>query len=291
MRLRESLLLLLSWFAALFVCGALGALLVFLLSKGIPVLGRELFFGGTPALDALLGLRPVWDGIWPAAAGTLCLLALTMLIASVPGIGCGVFLACYASPRWKYWLGMAVDLLAGVPSIVMGLFGFVLIVFLRRVLLPQGNTGLLLASFCLALLVLPALVVSTRSALEALPEHLRITAAALGFTHNQTVRRLLFPAAGQGILGGLMLSMGRAAEDTAVIMLTGVVANAGLPAGLTAKFEALPFLIYYTAAHYADQDELSRGFGAALVLLLLSGTLFVFAWFFQRRLERRWKGF
>ena len=87
-----------------------------------------------------------------------------------------------------------------------------------------------------------------------------------------------------------MLAMGRAAEDTAVIMLTGVVVNSGMPAGLGAKFEALPFLIYYTAAQYMDENELLRGFGAALVLLLLSAALMGAAWLCQRSMERRWKG-
>jgi phosphate transport system permease protein len=232
----------------------------------------------------------VWDGIWPSVAGTLYLLLVTLVFAVPPGVGCGVFLACYAEPGEKYWLGLAVDLLAGIPSIVMGLFGFVMIVWLRRLFLPHGTTCLLLSAFCLALLVLPSLVAGTRAALESVPERLSLTAAALGFSYNQTVRRFLLPAAGQGILGGVMLAMGRAAEDTAVIMLTGVVANAGLPSGLTAKFEALPFRIYYTAAQYADQRELSLGFGTALVLLCLSGSLLFFAWALQRRLELRWKG-
>ena len=289
-RLRELLLLCASRFAAAMVCAALFALTAFLIHRGLPTFGKTLFFGNTPPIDALLGHRPVWDGLWPATAGTICLLGLTMLFAILPGIGCGIFLACYATPRQKYWLGLAVDLLAGIPSIVMGLFGFVLIIFLRRTLLPDGTTCLLLASFCLALLVLPSLVVGVKNALESLPPRLAITAAALGFTRDATVFRLLVPSAARGILGGIILAMGRAAEDTAVIMLTGVVANAGLPAGLTAKFEALPFRIYYTAAQYADQEELATGFGAALVLLILSGGLLFCAWLLQRGLERRWRG-
>jgi phosphate transport system permease protein len=289
-RWREKLLSCLSWSAGLVVCGAVGALMIFLLRQGWPVLGKKLFFGSTPALDALLGLKPVWDGIWPAAAGTLYLLLATLAFAALPGVGCGIFLACYATPRQKYWLRLAVDLLAGIPSIVMGLFGFMLIVWLRRTFLPQGTTCLLLSSFCLALLVLPSLVAGTCTALEAIPERFILTAAALGFSYGQAVRRFLLPAAGQGILGGVMLAMGRAAEDTAVIMLTGVVANAGLPSGLTAKFEALPFRIYYTAAQYADQQELRLGFGTALVLLCLSGSLLFCAWALQRRMERRWRG-
>ncbi len=289
MRVREAGLWALSWGAAALVCCVLGGLLIFLLARGLPALSPALFFGDTPPLEAVLALRPVWDGIWPAMLGTLSLLAVTLALALVPGIGCGVYLACYASPRKKNALGTAVDVLAGIPSIVMGLFGFVLILALRRTLLPQGTTCLLLASVCLAILVLPTLVAATQSALEALPERLYIGGVALGLSHGQVLRHLLIPSASPGILGGVILAMGRAVEDTAVIMLTGAVANAGLPSGLTAKFEALPFRIYYTAAQYADQDELAQAFGTALVLLALSGLLSLAAYRLQRRLDRRWR--
>ena len=266
---------------------AMGALIGFLLWRGLPTLGLSLFFGDTPPLAALLGQKPVWEGLWPACVGTLCLVGLTLLLALGPGVGCGLFLAEYASPRQRRWGGCVVDVLAGTPSIVMGLFGFVLIVFMRRTFWPSANTGLLPAAACLALLVLPVLVVATREALAAVPDALRITAAALGFTHDQTVRHVLLPAAARGMAGGVMLALGRAAEDTAVILLTGVVANAGLPSGLWAKFEALPFAIYYTAAQYQTPEELERGFGAALVLLALGGVLLLVARLLEHTVRRR----
>ena len=90
-------------------------------------------------------------------------------------------------------------------------------------------------------------------------------------------------------MGGVVLSIGRAAEDTAVIMLTGVVANAGLPRGLFAQYEALPFFIYTTAAEYRNPAELERGFGAALVLLVLTTLLFLAAGALHRAMENRWR--
>lgn len=284
------LLKVLSYAAALLVLSAFSLLFGFLLLKGLPMLNLRLFFGDTSAYDAVIRLRPVWDGIWPAFAGTFYLLALTMAMALVPGIGCGVFLARFAEGRTRELLSLAVDLLAGVPSIVMGLFGFVLILFMRRTFAPEATTCVMLAAFCLALLVLPSLVVTTRGALESLPVKLAESGRALGFSEKQLLRHLLLPAAAEGILGGVMLAMGRAAEDTAVIMLTGVVINSGLPAGPASKFEALPFLIYYTAAQYTDEAELTRGFGAALVLLLLSSSLLGAAWLLQRGMKRRWRG-
>ena len=150
----------LAYAGAAYVAGCCGALIFFIVSRGLPVLGPKLFFGDTPALDAILGLRPVWDGIWPALAGTLCLVVLTTLMAALPGICFGLYLARFAKGRVKERLSLGVDLLASVPSIVMGLFGFVLILALRRTFAPEATTCIFLAAFCMALLVMPSLVVS-----------------------------------------------------------------------------------------------------------------------------------
>ncbi len=277
----------LSFISGIAVASAIACLLGFLLYRGLPTLGPSLLFGDTPPLRALLGTLPVWDGIWPACAGTFCLIVTTMLLAVGPGIGCGIYLAEYASPSMKQRFGVLMDVLAGIPSIVMGIFGFTLILFLHRLGIAGASPGILLAGGCLALLVLPSLVVTTRTALEGLPASLRLTGFALGLTRSQTVRHILVPQASRGILGGVMLAMGRAAEDTAVILLTGVVANAGLPSGLAVRFEALPFFIYYTAAQYQTPEELERGFGASLTLLLLSGSLLLAAWWLHARYQCR----
>ena len=279
-----------SGMAVAVVLACMGCLLAFIIVKGLPTLGWKLFFGDTPALKAVLGLRPVWDGLWPALAGTLCLVGLTLCLALFPGIGSGVFLAEYAPPKVKDWAGAAVEMLAGTPSIVMGLFGFMLILFLRRTIAPEANTCLFLAAGCLALLVLPTLIVSTREALEASSPMLRLSALSLGYSREQIVRYVLLPSAAPGIWSGIVLALGRAAEDTAVIMLAGVVANAGLPAGLMGKFEALPFYIFYTAAQYQNLEELARGFGASLVLLVLGGGLVLAARLMEMAYSKRWNG-
>ena len=262
------------------------ALLVFLFWRGLPALNTALFVGDAPFWPAMLGRVPIWDGIWPACLGTLCLLGITMALVLLPGIGCGIYLAEYASPRRQRLLNSLMDILAGVPSIVMGIFGFTLILFLHRLGFAHASSGLLLAGACLALLVLPVLVVTTRTALESLPSSLRLSGAALGLRHGQIVRHLLLPGASRGILSGVMLALGRSAEDTAVILLTGVVANAGLPAGLGLRFEALPFFIYYTAAQYQTPEELQRGFGAALTLLALSGGLLLLSCWLHGRFRQ-----
>ncbi len=276
-----------AWLAALGVPAILLALLGFLLWRGVPGLSLALFFADTPPLAALRG-APVFDGLWPACLGTLALVALATAIAVPLGVASGIYLAEYATGRAKALLAFAIDLLAGIPSILMGLFGFALILFLRRTVAPDANTGLLLSALCLAVLVLPYVIGTTRLALENLPLQLRLTGASLGLSPGRTVRHLLLPAALPGIFSGVMLAVGRAAEDTAVILMTGVVANAGAPASLTGKYEALPFHIYYLAAEHQSPAELTQAFAAALVLLALTGLMFLAARVLQTRLERQW---
>ncbi|WP_263770221.1 PstA family ABC transporter permease [Propionivibrio soli] len=286
----ESALIGFSWLAALFVPTVLCAMVGFLVVRAWPSWGAPLFFGDTPALAALTGRAPVFDGIWPACVGTLSLIGLASLIAIPLGVATGVFLAEYAGRRTRMAFSLAVDLLAGVPSIVVGLFGFALILLLRRTFAPDANTGLLLSALCLAVLALPYLINATRLTLETLPAGLRLAGFGLGLTRWQVVSRLLLPASLRGVSGGVVLAVARAAEDTAAILLTGVVANAGMPGSLTGKYEALPFHIYYLAAEYQTPAELAQAFGSALVLLCLTGTLFVVARVFQRRLHRTWSG-
>lgn len=283
----------LAWFLrgmGLLLISTICGLMFFLFARGLPTLGKELFFGTTPVWDALTGAKPVWEGLWPACAGTICLVILSILIVLFPGIGCGIYLAEYPQKRGAALVRLSLDILAGTPSIVMGLFGFTLILFLRHTFFPFANTSLVLAACCLALLVLPALAVTTCQALEAVPQSIKLAAISIGFSKSQSIFHVLLPAARQGINAGIILAIGRAAEDTAVIMLTGAVANAGLPGGLGVKFEALSFSIFYTAAQYQSQEELMRGFGAALVLLALSGLMLGLSALAENRFRLRWQG-
>ena len=104
---------------AVIPCAAVLFLLGFLTVKGAPQLGGHLLFGDVPPLDALLGRRPVWDGLWPACAGTLYLVGLTMALALFPGVGCGLYLAEFAPARQAGRIRLAMDVLAGTPSIYL----------------------------------------------------------------------------------------------------------------------------------------------------------------------------
>ena len=276
---------------ALFICGGLGSILIFLGHRGWDslTLGKTLFFGEVPMWAAISGAQAVWDGIWPAVVGTLSLVGLTLVIVLIPGLACGLFLAEYAGPKQRRYMGAIFDMAAGVPSIVIGLVGFSLIIFVRK-FFPEASTSLLLSSFCLALLVLPILAVATCESIRAVSQDLRLNLAALGFSKAQGLRCGVLPAASRGILSGVLLTVARSAEDAAVIMLTGAVANIGFVGGVFDKFQALPFTIFYTAAQYQTQAELDLGFGAAIVLLVLSSFLFLGAWAIERSYHRSLSG-
>jgi len=103
----------------------------------------------------------------------------------------------------------------------------------------------------------------------------------------QNIIYVLIPKSLSGIISGVILAIGRCAEDTAVIMLTGVVASAGVPKSLLANYEALPFYIYYISSQYMNEEELSSGYGAAIVLLGICAVLFLFAFMIQKGLAYR----
>jgi phosphate transport system permease protein len=273
-RIPQHLIITLAWGCGVILLGTVFSVIGFLLIKGSGALNLELIFGHTPVMEALLLRRPVFDGIFPAMIGTLLLVLLSVVLALPVGLAAGIYLAEYARGRIKALLSLLFDVLAGIPSIVIGLFGFSLAIFLHRRLSGRIYPCLLISALALAFLVLPYLIRSTQAALECLPFQHRITAPALGATRLQNIRHVLLPRAMQHIAGGVVLAIGRCAEDTAVIMLTGAVATAGIPKGLLQHFEALPFFIYYISSQYADPEELSQGYGAAIILLLICLVLF-----------------
>lgn len=280
-------LYLLSLWGTICVSLAVLSLLFWVLWRGFSVLDLRLFFGNTPPLLALLGEAAVFNGIFPAIVGTLWLVILSLLLAIAPGIGCGIYLSFYANPFQKWLLNTMVDILAGIPSVIMGLFGFLSILWLKNHFLPEANSCLLLAAACLALLVLPTLIATTKEALLSVPQDLMLNARALGLQKGTILWYFLLPEARNGILSGAILALGRVAEDTAVVMFVGAVANAGLPNGLFGRFESLSFYIYYNSQNYQTQLELQNAMGASLVLLGLCGFLLLLGVFLKRISKRK----
>ena len=280
----ENMVAYLSWVLAFLLCLSVSVFLLYLLIKGLPSLGSELFFGKADPLSVLIGRERVFDGIFPAIIGTICLVILSTLMALPLGICSGIYLSEYATPVMKKAVGGLFDVLAGIPSIVVGLYGFSVAIFLHHHFSERLGPCLLISALSLGVLVLPYIVRSTQTSLEELPAHIRYTATALGATRLQNIAYVLIPNALSGISSGVILAIGRCAEDTAVILLTGVVATAGVPSSLLSQYEALPFYIFYISSQYTSPAELSNGYGACLVLLGICSVLFMVAHGMKNRL-------
>jgi phosphate transport system permease protein len=251
-------------------------------------------------------------GIFPALFGTV-LLVLLMSLAVVPlGVVTAVYMTEYARPGLPLRLAnQAVNNLAGVPSIVFGMFGLAFFVYevggaVDRVFfadkLPTptfGTGGVLWASLTLALLTVPVVVVATREGLLAVPRSWRDGSLALGATRWQTLRRIILPAAMPGILTGLILAVSRAAGEVAPLMLTGAVKLApSLPVDgaapflhLQRKFMHLGFHIYDVSMQSPNVEAAKpMAFATTLVLLLLVILLNLTAIVVRRRLRRAYQG-
>jgi phosphate transport system permease protein len=276
-----------SWLCALSLLIAVGSIFAYLIVHGGASINVALIFGNTPVWDALTLKKDVFHGLFPAMAGTVLLVAISVAIALPVGIAAGIYLAEYAAGRFKSIFGLSCDILAGVPSIVVGLFGFSVSIFLHRYVSKNIYPCLIISALALSFLVLPYLIRTTQTALEQIPTDVRLTALALGAGKLQNLFFVLIPRSLSGITSGVILSIGRCAEDTAVIMLTGVVAMAGVPQSLFAKYEALPFFIYYISSQYTDMDELKMGYGAAIILVMICVVLFGIAFFVRNRLTDR----
>ncbi|HKX13293.1 MAG TPA: phosphate ABC transporter permease PstA, partial [bacterium] len=198
-------------------------ILAFIFSKGVGSISWE-FLSSAPSQGMTHG------GIFPAIFGTLAITLLMILMALPLGVASAVYLNEYANrSRAARVIRAAINNLAGVPSIVFGLFGvgfFILFVGrnLDRVLqtgLLFGQPALLWAAATLAVLVLPVIIVTTEEALKAVPQSHREAAYGLGATRWQMIRRVVLPQAFPGILTGAILSISRGAGETAPILFTG----------------------------------------------------------------------
>jgi len=223
-------------------------------------------------------------GILPAIVGTFYLMLGTILVALPLGVMAGIYLTEYARDnRFTRAINLAIVNLAGVPSIVYGLFG--LGVF---VLLFHFGMSLLSASLTLACQALAMTVTTSREAILAVPREYREGSLAVGATRWQTIRHLVLPQASPGIITGAVLAMSRAAGETAPILVVGAAfLLPGLPQSPFDQFMALPYHLYTVAAHVPGMPK-STMWGVALVLLVVVLSFNVLATIIRLR-ARQWR--
>lgn len=250
--------------------------IVFLIINGLEAISWE-FLTQPPSNGMTEG------GIMPAILGTI-LLTLGTAIAAIPlGVGAAIYLAEYAQDnRLTRGIRLAIVNLAGIPSIVYGLFG--LGVF---VLFAQFGTSILAGALTLGLMTLPVVISTSEEAILAVPQEFRLVSLSLGATHWQTIRNQVMPQALPGIITGVILGLGRAAGETAPILFT--VAAFYLPELPQSVFDqtmALPYHLYVISTQVPGMP-LSIQYATALVLLLLVLSLTLVASILRTIMRRR----
>jgi phosphate transport system permease protein len=247
-------------FAALIVVAAVGLLMFFIIRRGLPIISWE-FITQPPKRGMTEG------GIYPALIGTF-LLGIGAMLFSLPiGTLTAIYLSEFASiGRFTKTIRTGVNTLAGLPSIVFGLFGFAF--FCKALGL---GVSVLSGALTLAVMVLPIVIVTTEEALRAVPNSFREASLSLGATRWRTTMKVVLPNAVSGIVTGAILSMGRAVGETAPIIFTAATFyTRKLPKSPLDEVMALPFHIYglVTEGVYPDK-QLPIAYGSALILLVL----------------------
>lgn len=239
-------------------------------------------FLSQPPMDAMSK-----GGILPCIVGTLCLSVGAILIALPIGVASAIYLNEYARPgKVLRLIRLGINNLAGVPSVVFGLFGLALFV----VMLQMG-VSIAAGALTLAAMSLPVIIGSTEEALRSVPDTYREASLGLGATKWQTVSRVVLPAALPGILTGAILGISRAAGETAPIMFTGAVFFTPiLPKSVFDEVMALPYHIYVLASDNTNIEatrHLQYGTAIVLIALVLGMNLLAIVW--RSRLRRRVK--
>jgi phosphate transport system permease protein len=255
------------------------AVVIYIFLQGAPAISWE-FITGYPS-D---GMRS--GGIWPAIVGTLYLTFFTALFSVPLGIAAAIYLSEYA-PNNKYTrtIRVAIINLAGIPSVVYGLFGLGLFV-----LFLKFGTSILAASLTLSIMTLPVIISTAEEALRAVPQAFRTVSISLGATRWQTIWRIVLKEAQPGILTGVILGLERAAGETAPILFTGAAFYLPqLPNSIFDETMALPYHLFVISTQVPEMP-IQIQYGTALVLLVFVLTMNLIATVIRSRsrAKRQW---
>ncbi|MCX5633917.1 MAG: phosphate ABC transporter permease PstA [Phycisphaerae bacterium] len=254
----EKIAFFLLFLATMLIVVPVGLIVVIIIQKGIGAISWQ-FLTDVPRQGMRAG------GIFPAIVGTVYLVLGAIIFALPVGLLAAIYLSEYAKDNYlTRIIRLAIVNLAGVPSVVYGLFGLAIFVVFFKF-----GTSILSGSLTLGIMILPVIITTSREALESVPYSFREASLSLGASKWQTIRHIVLPNAVPGILTGTILGLGRAAGETAPILFT--VAAFYLPQMPKSIFDqamALPYHLYVISTQVPNVDEKIR-YGTALVLLFL----------------------
>lgn len=245
------------WLSGLFILLVLMAIILYLIWRGGPFINKEFILGSPSGLP--LGSE---GGIFPAIKGTVWLILLALILSIIPGLLTAIYLSEYGrSRRLAEMINLLIQSMAGVPSIVIGLF-----VYAFGVVTLGWGISLLAGGLALAIMVFPVIVVSSRDALLAVDDNYRLVANSLGVSKSYTLYRIILPRAAAGILAGVLLALGYAAGATAPIMVTAAAVIASSSGALLEPVMALPYHLYIL---FNEHISINQAYATALVLVIL----------------------
>ena len=244
------------WGGAFFTLGVMFWILMQVLIEGVPLLHWR-FFVDSPRQMGRTG------GIFSTIVGTVALTVVAIIVATPLGVGTAIFLREYTREgKASRIIRFGTDCLAGVPSIIFGLFGFVFFV----ILLGMG-WSILSGGLTMAIMILPTIICTAEEAIKAIPYSYREVSFALGGTRWQTVAKVVLPNALPGILTGVLLGVGRSVGETAAIILT-AGSSLLVPTTLFSPTRTMA-VHFYILAREGISLEMAYATGAALIILIL----------------------
>jgi phosphate transport system permease protein len=254
----EKIAFFLLFLATMLIVVPVGLIVVIIIQKGIGAISWQ-FLTDVPRQGMRAG------GIFPAIVGTFYLVVGAIIFALPVGLLSAIYLSEYAKDNYlTRIIKLAIVNLAGVPSVVYGLFGVAIFVVFFNF-----GTSILSGSLTLGIMILPVIITASREALESVPNSFREASLSLGASKWQTIRHIVLPNAIPGILTGTILGLGRAAGETAPILFTvAAFYLPQLPKSIFDQAMALPYHLYVISTQVPNVDENIR-YGTALVLLFL----------------------
>ncbi|OPZ81990.1 MAG: Phosphate transport system permease protein PstA [bacterium ADurb.Bin431] len=258
---------------ALFTVGILVVIICIIFIKGIANLNLEFIL----AFPQDMGRH---GGIFPSIVGTFCLVLLSLLFAAPLGLGTAIYLTEYTrESRLTTLIRFGVESLAGVPSIIYGLFGFIFFVIKLKM-----GWSLLAGSLTMAIMILPTIIRTSEEAIKSVPVNLRRVSYSLGGTRWETTTRVVLPCAAPGILTGIMLSIGRTISETAAVIFT-MGSSLRLPTTLMDSGRSLAVHFYILAR---EGISLEKAYATALVLVLIILAINAVAYYFMHRITSKY---
>ena len=269
---KEKALTGLFWLSALMIVGVLVLIIGYIIVNGISAIDLK-FILEPPSRAGKEG------GISTTIVGTLYLTVVSLLLSVPVGVASAVYLEEYANAnsRFAYLVNLTAETMAGIPSIIFGLFGFVFFV----IFLNMG-WSVISGSLTLAIMILPTIMRTSQEAIKAVAPELRENSLALGASKWQTVQRIVLPSAVPGITTGIILSIGRAIGETAALILT-AGSSLGMPINLSDPARSMAVHLYVLAM---EGISMERAFGTACLLIVLIVILNFLANWSMRRLSR-----